>query len=158
MKVALTFLLASCVAASAQINPMPVKTAALVVQPGYSVTLAWNHSPSTNATSYRIYYGPSSGHYTNSAFVGYTTNAVMTGMGVPTFFAAVAVADDGEESIYSNEAIFYGYENVATLYVQTNGSPNGVFKDAFPALTNKVVGNLFYRLRIANTNRLIMAP
>jgi len=73
-----------------------------------SVTLAWNHSPDTNAVGYRLYYGVASGTYTNSATVGYTDVATLTGLngGVKYYFAATAYGVNGDESVFSNETSY----------------------------------------------------
>ena len=71
-----------------------------------NVTLAWDASPDATAVGYRIYYGPASGVYTNSATVGNVTSATLAGLvdGATYFFAATAFNDLGDESIFSNEA------------------------------------------------------
>ena len=70
-----------------------------------SVTLAWFPSPDTNVVSYNIYYGCSSGNYTNKISAGNATNAVVSGLadGAAYYFAATALDDTGMESPFSNE-------------------------------------------------------
>jgi hypothetical protein len=87
-------------------NPAPVIGA--TVAGSYSVTLAWQSSPSTNATGYRVYYGPASGNYTNSVLIGNVTTNTVSGLagGVTYYFAITTVATGGKESPFSNQISF----------------------------------------------------
>lgn len=75
---------------------------------GESVTLAWDASPSTGITAYRVYYGPASRTYTNFVSVpGTQLTAVVSNLvqGATYYFAATALA--GElESDFSNEVSY----------------------------------------------------
>ena len=84
-----------------------------------NVTLAWDASPDASAVGYRIYYGPASGVYTNSATVGNVTNATLAGLtdGATYFFVATAYNASGDESLFSNEA------NYTVPVVSTNQRP-----------------------------------
>jgi Fibronectin type III domain len=76
------------------------------VAPGTnSVKLAWNKSPSTNVTGYRVYYGATSGSYSNSIVVGNTTNNTVGGLagGVAYYFAVASYTASGVLSIFSSE-------------------------------------------------------
>lgn len=55
-----------------------------------SVTLAWNRSPDPTVTGYNIYYGGTSGTYTNKVSAGSATNATISGLvpGATYYFAA----------------------------------------------------------------------
>jgi len=70
-----------------------------------SVQLAWNASPDTGVTGYRIYYGVSPAQYTNSIAVGNLTSATVPGLvdGVTYYFATTAYTASGVESSFSNE-------------------------------------------------------
>lgn len=70
-----------------------------------SVTLAWDPSPSTEVTGYRIYYGTTTGTYTQFLSVGNTNRATVTGLpsGVRYYFAATAISRSGLESSFSTE-------------------------------------------------------
>jgi len=70
-----------------------------------SVTLAWNPSPSSGITGYRLYVGPASRVYTNCIVVGnVTTNRVADLVNGATYFFAVTAYDaDNAESDFSNE-------------------------------------------------------
>ncbi|MFO1313581.1 MAG: PKD domain-containing protein [Burkholderiales bacterium] len=67
------------------------------------MTLAWD--PSTGATSYRLYYGTSSGTYPNSINTGAATSATVTGLtaGQRYYFVVTAFSSTGAQSPYSNE-------------------------------------------------------
>ncbi len=73
-----------------------------------NVTLAWDASPDSTTTGYRVYYGGASGVYTNSATVGNVTNATFSNLadGTTFYFAAVAYNVDGFESEFSNETSY----------------------------------------------------
>jgi hypothetical protein len=70
---------------------------------GADVTLAWDPSPDL-IDGYRIYYGTSSGNYTESVDVGDTNQATITGLNETTTYYFVARAyDTSGESGNSNE-------------------------------------------------------
>lgn len=75
--------------------PQPVASLAPVVNPNLgSVSLAWNHSASSNVTSYSVQYGTNRTALNNSAGVGYVTNATITGlMPVSAYFFTVTARD-----------------------------------------------------------------
>jgi fibronectin type 3 domain-containing protein len=92
---------------------------------GNGVTLAWDRSPDSSVTGYRIYYGAASGNYTNSVAVGnVTTNAVqgLTG-GITYFFAVTAYDASGLESSFSNETSYTAPTGLPT--VQLRMASNG---------------------------------
>jgi len=74
----------------------------------YRVALAWERSPSSAVTGYRVYYGGVSGIYTNSVVVGNVTTNTVPGLslGVTYFFAVAAIDAGGLESAFSNEISF----------------------------------------------------
>jgi hypothetical protein len=77
-----------------------------VTLPGpYSVALAWDRSPDSSVTGYRVYYGTASGKYTNSVTVGNVTTNTVPGLeaGVTYFFAIIGFTASGIESASSNE-------------------------------------------------------
>jgi hypothetical protein len=69
------------------------------------VTLTWVASTSTNVRSYQIYYGTTSGSYTQVVSVGDVTQMRITGLtpGTTYFLAATSSDDVSIESLYSNE-------------------------------------------------------
>jgi hypothetical protein len=74
-----------------------------------SVTLAWDPPASpADIASYNLYYGATSGVYTNVVLAGAATNATITALvpGATYFFAATTVDTLGLESDFSNEAAF----------------------------------------------------
>lgn len=75
-------------------------------------TLSWS-APITNTdgtqltdlAGYIIYYGPSSGHYTNSIDVGNSTSYILNNLTTGTYYFAVTAYNmAGYESTFSNEA------------------------------------------------------
>lgn len=72
------------------------------------VTLAWDPSPDSSVTGYKIYYGIASGTYTNNISFGNATNATISNLTstVTYYFAATAYNAQGDESIFSNEASY----------------------------------------------------
>ena len=74
-----------------------------------SVTLAWDPPASAaNIASYNLYYGGSSGIYTNVVLAGTATNATITALvpGATYYFAATTVDTLGLESDFSDEASY----------------------------------------------------
>jgi hypothetical protein len=66
--------------------------------------LAWNASTSANVAGYKLYYGTSSGNYTNNIKVGMVTSYTVSGLAPRTYYFAVTAYDaSGNESGYSNE-------------------------------------------------------
>jgi fibronectin type 3 domain-containing protein len=73
-----------------------------------TLTLTWAASTSTNVASYQIYYGTTSGNYTQIIAAGKVTTATITGLapGATYYLAATSTDDAGLESLYSNEIVF----------------------------------------------------
>lgn len=87
---------------AAAVAPSPAVVS--VPSASYSVPLAWNPSRTPNVT-YKLYYGPATGFYTNSVATT-TTSATVTGLdsnAIGYWFAVVAVDAQGQESDFSNE-------------------------------------------------------
>ncbi len=86
-------------------NPAPLPGAIVAGSGAYSVTLAWDPSPDTNVVGYCLYYGPASGQYSNRVGLGNVTTVAVSGLvgGVTYYFAATAIAADGQESGFSQE-------------------------------------------------------
>lgn len=101
-------------ATSSFAQPLPVE-----VVPRVNVTLAWDHSFTTNVT-YRLYSGDKPNTYTNNVAVG-TTNyyTISVPLGVTNYFVVTAVQDTNE-SLPSNEAnyayVFKPRTNYITVY------------------------------------------
>ena len=68
-------------------------------------TLAWDPSPDQDVASYQLYWGTSSGNYSNSFNVGNTTSAVVSNLvaGQTYYFVATAFNTANMESLPSNE-------------------------------------------------------
>jgi hypothetical protein len=73
-----------------------------------SVTLTWipDSVDTTNVSGYNLYCGSSSGNYTNSIDVGNTNTFVVKNIQSTTFFALKTYDALGDESDFSNEAIY----------------------------------------------------
>ena len=73
-----------------------------------SIKLAWDPSSEPLVTGYRLYYGKSSGVYTNVADAGNRTDFTATGLdaGATYYFAATAYTGAGDESVMSNETSY----------------------------------------------------
>jgi hypothetical protein len=69
-------------------------------QTSASVTITWNPSISTNVVGYDVYYGTSSGLYTNIVAVSNVTNATINGLisGTRYYFAGTAINSSGLQS------------------------------------------------------------
>jgi hypothetical protein len=77
--------------------------------PPQSVSLAWNPNDSaTNVAGYFIYYGGTTGNYTNQIDVGLATNGVVSNLqaGATYYFATTAYTSSGVESGYSAEIMW----------------------------------------------------
>jgi Fibronectin type III domain len=91
--------------------------------PGYTVTLAWDRSPDGGVNGYRVYYGATSGNYTNSVVVGNVTTNKVSGLssGVTYFFAITANTAGGLESAFSNEISFVPGLPTVRIRVMSSG-------------------------------------
>ena len=70
-----------------------------------SIRLAWDKSPSTKVTGYKILFGSQPGNYTDSVDVGDVATATLSGLKSGTKYYVVVVAVDGRgnQSPPSNE-------------------------------------------------------
>ena len=83
-----------------------------------SVTLAWDPSPDTSISGYRLYEGVASRTYTTVIDVGHETMATVSNLtsGVTYYFAVTAYDTNGLESDYSDEVSY-------TVPLPTNTPP-----------------------------------
>jgi len=74
----------------------------------YHVALAWNPSTDPNVIGYRVYYGGSSGVYTNVTDIGNATSNTVTGLigGSAYYFSVTAYDSTGMESAFSGEVSY----------------------------------------------------
>jgi hypothetical protein len=72
------------------------------------VTVAWDPNPEPAVRGYNIYYGTSSGNYTQSIDVGSSTSCVISGLqpGATYYMAVTAYDDSRNESGFSNEIVY----------------------------------------------------
>jgi hypothetical protein len=83
----------------------PVQALSLTLPGSYTVNLSWDDSPSTDVVGYDVYYGTTSGVYTNNILVGNVTSYTISGLsaGVTYYITVAAVDVNGQESPFSNE-------------------------------------------------------
>jgi hypothetical protein len=100
---------------------------ALPASASQSVEVSWTPSASPDIVGYNIYYGESSGDYTNEISVGNTTNVTVSGLASSAkyFFAAKAVNGQGDESAFSVQTSFL-VPSAAALFGKPVFSSNGV--------------------------------
>ena len=72
---------------------------------GAQVELAWDPSPSSEVSGYKLYYGRSSGNYTSNIDAKYNTGKVVSGLdeGQTYYFAATSYTASNLESEFSEE-------------------------------------------------------
>jgi hypothetical protein len=106
----------------------PAQAIGVILPSTYSVTLAWNPSPSTDVIGYHLYYGTASGIYTNDIVLGNVTSVTVSGLssGVIYYFAMTAIGPDGQESVPSNETS-YRQEPPGGPQMQILGVSGGLF-------------------------------
>jgi hypothetical protein len=72
-----------------------------------NVTLKWDPDPASNLAGYRLYYGTSSGVYTQEINVGNTTATLVSNLTEGrTYFFAVTAYNSAAESLPSNEVSY----------------------------------------------------
>lgn len=91
-----------------------------VVSPAQTVRLSWDPSPSAGVVNYRIYFGTNSGGYTSVTNAGL---ALTQTVGLPHpgrwYFAATACDAAGNESDFSNEAVYVAKPAPPVLHGET---------------------------------------
>lgn len=100
----------------------PISALAVLPSSG-TASLAWDSSPSSGVTGYRVYIGSASGNYTSSVVAGNATTTTISGLtpGVTYFFAVKAFDASGVESAFSNEISFAPGSATLQLSVAANG-------------------------------------
>jgi len=103
-------------------------TTATATLPSSSVALAWDRSPDSSVTSYRVYFGVASGKYTNSFVVGNVTSNTVSGLsgGLTYFFAVCACDALGLESKFSNEVAYTVPRSLPSVQVGLNPAKQAV--------------------------------
>jgi hypothetical protein len=87
---------------------------ALIVLATGSVTLAWNRCTDPIVAGYNVYWGGTSGAYTNEINAGNATNVTISGLsqGTTYYFAATTYSAVGMESPFSSEVSYLVPSNV----------------------------------------------
>jgi hypothetical protein len=108
----------------------------VTVSASQSVTLTWVPSMDAAVAGFKIYYGPATHAYTNSLTLGLVTNVTVDGLveGATYYFAATTYGTNGNESDFSNEAI-YAIPAIVTPPPVTN-PPVVVVTNTPPVVTN----------------------
>jgi hypothetical protein len=96
-----------------------------------SVSLGWDASSDTNVVGYDIYYGTTSGDYTDAASIGNVTDVTISNLtaGVTYYFAATSVDAEGDESGFSPETT---YIVPGLLTLNPGANPGGPMVITFP--------------------------
>ena len=94
-----------------------------------TVTLAWDPSTGTNIAGYKIYYGASSGSYTNALTVGSVTTATISNLlnGATYYFVATAYDSSNLESDFSNEVSYTNVVLTSPTIALTSPANNAAF-------------------------------
>ena len=107
------------------------------------VTLAWDPNTEPDLAGYKLYYGTSSGNYSNSIAVGNVTTYTVTNLsaGVTYYFALTALNSMLLESGYSNEI---SYSVPTTQYTLTaSAGANGAISPAGTVTVNQGASQTF---------------
>jgi hypothetical protein len=117
-----------------KIRFFPIALALLVTldcAKGAGVSLGWGTSDDTNVVAYNIYYGTTSGDYTNEVSVGNVSDVTISNLtlGTTYYFAATAVDAQGDESGFSAET---AYTVPGTLALSAGLNPGDPMTINFP--------------------------
>lgn len=103
------------------------------------LTLSWDQNPETDIAGYRVHWGTTSGHYTETRDVGNFTTYKVTGLaqGTTYYFVVTAYNTIGLESLPSEEVSYTTSSapsppsglkpGAQTISVDGSGSVSGVF-------------------------------
>ena len=139
----LTFLLRSVK------RPLPVLLAAwsllvmtAAAQGGFSATVSWDPSTSTNVAGYKIQYGTSSNNKTNIIFADAATTSLEISnfnAGTTYFFAVKTVDSSGNLSAFSPEA-YFSAPAAPKLFTKTWSDESGSFLEVTTGLNLSQIG------------------
>lgn len=100
---------------------------------GSGVTVTWAASPDPSIVGYYVYYGPTSGNYTQRIDVGNSTSTIITGLpaGSTNYFVATAYNAVGMESLPSNEVSYINPGTISAT-IDSSGKIHLLFPVAAP--------------------------
>jgi hypothetical protein len=107
-------------------------------QDSSSVSLAWDPSPDASVAGYYVYYGTTSGIYTEQIDAGTETTVTISNLtpGLTYYFAVTAYATDIAESDFSNEISFI-VPGVLRLSMTQVPFVGNVMKIEFPVVADR---------------------
>jgi hypothetical protein len=119
------------------------------IQAGGNITLAWNPSSDPVVAGYDIYYGGTSGVYTNETSVGLATSLTISNLvyGSTYYFAATTYNAAGVESSFSTEVSYAvpmpppGVQPLVTQQLSGSSMSNSIFSFVLtgPVGSNSVI-------------------
>lgn len=121
---------------------------------GYGVNLTWSPSPDATVSGYNVYFGNSSGVYSFKVNAGNTNSVNISDITSPvTYFAATAYDTNGDESTFSNEAI---WTNTSPVYLGEKvdfgtNIANLSSESIMTMVDDGTIGN-FYSAQLVQTN------
>src|SRR5439155_16740020 len=125
------------------------------------ITLAWDANTETNLAGYNLYYGVSSGAYTNKTSVGIVTNYIVAGLpnAARYVFALTAFDTAGNESDFSSEAVYVdGAPTISSIPNQTINEDSATTNIAFTVSDSTTpAANLTLTAASSNTSLIPLA-
>jgi len=119
----------------------------LTVRPAQAVDvqLAWDPSPSPQATGYLLYYGTTSGTYSVSVDTGQATTAALSGLQETEtyYFAALAYDASGNHSPFSNEVQYTVQDTIPpSLAITAPGNDTMVSRGSLVTISVTATDNM----------------
>ena len=115
-----------------------------------NITLKWDPNPAPNLAGYRLYYGTSSGVYTQEINVGNMTATLVSNLREGrTYFFAVTAYNTAAESLPSNE-VSYKVPVSVTASKATSAAASAVTARATPTIAPAPVQTIRARSKLSN--------
>jgi hypothetical protein len=123
-----------------------------------NVTLTWDPDPASNLAGYRLYYGTSSGVYTQEIDVGNMTATLVSNLTEGrTYFFAVTAYNTAAESLPSNE-VSYAVPVSVTASASTSAAASAVTARATPTIAPPLDQTLRATSKLTNVHDMQMRP